>query len=185
MVMFEQMKANVGKLLKGIDRYNFNPAFFQTMVTAQILLKAFTNLPHTNFTLCKCMIDQTHQEVRPIHQIVHLGNLLETFHFQAFWQALDENMDLLEGITGFEDYVRKFICHVMGITYQHIDRWLLAEMLVDLSDNQLKVCMRKYGWSADELGQTSICSQEESIQPKNIMEKVDFDSVSSIMASFQ
>ncbi|XP_023572110.1 eukaryotic translation initiation factor 3 subunit K-like isoform X2 [Octodon degus] len=192
MVMFEQMKANVGKLLKGIDRYNaenlttlehyvetqakenaydleanlavlkfyqFNPAFFQTMVTAQILLKAFTNLPHTNFTLCKCMIDQTHQEVRPIHQIVHLGNLLETFHFQAFWQALDENMDLLEGITGFEDYVRKF--------------------------NQLKVCMRKYGWSADELGQTSICSQEESIQPKNIMEKVDFDSVSSIMASFQ
>lgn len=25
------------------------------------------------------------------------------------------------------------ICHVVGITYQHIDRWLLAEMLGDLS----------------------------------------------------
>ncbi|ELV13963.1 Eukaryotic translation initiation factor 3 subunit K [Tupaia chinensis] len=186
--MFEQMRANVGKLLKGIDRYNpenlatleryvetqakenaydleanlavlklyqFNPAFFQTTVTAQILLK---------------------QEERPIRQILYLGDLLETCHFQAFWQALDENMDLLEGITGFEDSVRKFICHVVGITYQHIDRWLLAEMLGDLTDSQLKVWMSKYGWSADESGQIFICSQEESIKPKNIVEKIDFDS---------
>uniref|UniRef100_F6SVK2 Eukaryotic translation initiation factor 3 subunit K n=1 Tax=Equus caballus TaxID=9796 RepID=F6SVK2_HORSE len=118
MAMFEQMRANVGKLLKGIDRYNpenlatleryvetqakenaydleanlavlklyqFNPAFFQTTVTAQILLKALTNLPHTDFTLCKCMIDQAHQEERPIRQILYLGDLLETCHFQAFW----------------------------------------------------------------------------------------------------
>ncbi|XP_005692432.1 PREDICTED: eukaryotic translation initiation factor 3 subunit K isoform X1 [Capra hircus] len=234
MAMFEQMRANVGKLLKGIDRsepgrrerfwpawrrgynpenlatleryvetqakenaydleanlavlklYQFNPAFFQTTVTAQILLKALTNLPHTDFTLCKCMIDQAHQEERPIRQILYLGDLLETCHFQAFWQALDENMDLLEGITGFEDSVRKFICHVVGITYQHIDRWLLAEMLGDLTDSQLKVWMSKYGWSADESGQIFICSQEESIKPKNIVEKIDFDSVSSIMASSQ
>ncbi|NXN69975.1 EIF3K factor, partial [Himantopus himantopus] len=147
--------------------YQFNPAFFQTTVTAQILLKALTNLPHTDFTLCKCMIDQAHapcwprdpnlgtffifggwapsspvfldrpprpqQEERPIRQILYLGELLETCHFQSFWQALDENMELLDGITGFEDSVRKFICHVVGITYQHIDRWLLAEMLGDLS----------------------------------------------------
>ncbi|NXQ47397.1 EIF3K factor, partial [Catharus fuscescens] len=189
MALFEQMRANVGKLLRGIDRYNpenlatleryvetqakenaydleanlavlklyqFNPAFFQTGVTAQILLKALTNLPHTDFTLCKCMIDQAHvssggefrgephpnpwgilgfrrfsgfnggdtstlpfspkfsldlpkmqQEERPIRQILYLGELLETCHFQSFWQALYENMELLEGITGFEDSVRK------------------------------------------------------------------------------
>uniref|UniRef100_A0A5F9C0Q3 Eukaryotic translation initiation factor 3 subunit K n=1 Tax=Oryctolagus cuniculus TaxID=9986 RepID=A0A5F9C0Q3_RABIT len=214
MAMFEQMRANVGKLLKGIDRYNpenlatleryvetqakenaydleanlavlklyqFNPAFFQTTVTAQILLKALTNLPHTDFTLCKCMIDQAHQEERPIRQILYLGDLLETCHFQAFWQALDENMDLLEGITGFEDSVRKFICHVVGITYQHIDRWLLAEMLGDLTDSQLKMWMSKYGWSADESGQIFICSQEESIKPKNIVEKIDFDNLHSLV----
>nr|XP_019959509.1 PREDICTED: eukaryotic translation initiation factor 3 subunit K-like isoform X1 [Paralichthys olivaceus] len=116
---FEQMRVNVGELLRGIDRYNpenlatleryvetqakentydleanlavlklyqFNPAYFQTQVTSQILLKALTNLPHTDFTLCKCMIDQTHQqEERPIRQILYLGNLLETCHFQSFW----------------------------------------------------------------------------------------------------
>lgn len=47
-------------LFVSLLRYQFNPAFFQTTVTAQILLKALTNLPHTDFTLCKCMIDQAH-----------------------------------------------------------------------------------------------------------------------------
>uniref|UniRef100_A0A672MCR8 CSN8/PSMD8/EIF3K domain-containing protein n=1 Tax=Sinocyclocheilus grahami TaxID=75366 RepID=A0A672MCR8_SINGR len=75
------LEANLGVL----KLYQFNPAYFQTTVTSQILLKALTNLPHTDFTLCKCMIDQTHQEERPIRQILYLGNLLETCHFQSFW----------------------------------------------------------------------------------------------------
>ncbi|XP_026137373.1 eukaryotic translation initiation factor 3 subunit K isoform X1 [Carassius auratus] len=234
---FEQMRANVGKLLRGIDRYNpenlstleryvdtqarentydleanlavlklyqFNPAYFQTTVTSQILLKALTNLPHTDFTLCKCMIDQTHvslmcasgcpgvsltavsqQEERPIRQILYLGNLLETCHFQSFWASLEENRDLIDGITGFEDSVRKFICHVVGITYQNIEHRLLAEMLGDPLDTQVKVWMNKYGWTENEDGQIFIHSQEESVKPKNIVEKIDFESVSSIMATSQ
>ncbi|XP_030632391.1 eukaryotic translation initiation factor 3 subunit K isoform X3 [Chanos chanos] len=189
---FEQMRANVGKLLRGIDRYNpenlatleryvetqarenaydleanlavlklyqFNPAYFQTSVTSQILLKALTNLPHTDFTLCKCMIDQTHQEERPIRQILYLGNLLETCHFQAFWASLEENRELIDGITGFEDSVRKY--------------------------TQVKVWMSKYGWTEGEDGQIFIFNQEESVKPKNIVEKIDFESVSSIMATSQ
>uniref|UniRef100_A0A9J8DKD5 Eukaryotic translation initiation factor 3 subunit K n=1 Tax=Cyprinus carpio carpio TaxID=630221 RepID=A0A9J8DKD5_CYPCA len=220
---FEQMRANVGKLLRGIDRYNpenlstleryvdtqarenaydleanlavlklyqFNPAYFQTTVTAQILLKALTNLPHTDFTLCKCMIDQTHQEERPIRQILYLGNLLETCHFQSFWASLEENRDLIDGITGFEDSVRKcavnpVICHVVGITYQNIEHRLLAEMLGDPLDTQVKVWMNKYGWTENEDGQIFIHSQEECVKPKNIVEKIDFESVSSIMATSQ
>ncbi|KAK3534814.1 hypothetical protein QTP86_026076, partial [Hemibagrus guttatus] len=205
---FEQMRANVAKLLRGIDRYNpenlstleryvetqarenaydleanlavlklyqFNPAYFQTSVTSQILLKALTNLPHTDFTLCKCMIDQPHQEERPIRQILYLGNLLETCHFQSFWASLEENRELIDGITGFEDSVRKFICHVVGITYQTIEHRLLAEMLGDPLDTQVKVWMNKYGWLEDDDGRIFIYNQEESIKPKNIVEKIDFD----------
>lgn len=103
-VMFEQMKANMGKLfnpanLATLKQYverqaketaydleanlailklcQFNPAFFQTTVTAQILLKALTNLPHTDFTLCKCMIDQAHVSL----QHARAGK-------QARWRAL-------------------------------------------------------------------------------------------------
>ncbi|TSK13576.1 Eukaryotic translation initiation factor 3 subunit K [Bagarius yarrelli] len=146
------------------------------LVTSQILLKALTNLPHTDFTLCKCMIDQPHQEERPIRQILYLGNLLETCHFQSFWASLEENRELIDGITGFEDSVRKFICHVVGITYQTIEHQLLAEMLGDPLDTQVKLWMNKYGWLEDDDGRIFIYNQEESIKPKNIVEKIDFDS---------
>ncbi|KAI4815835.1 hypothetical protein KUCAC02_005962 [Chaenocephalus aceratus] len=203
---FDQMRANVGKLLRGIDRYNpenlptleryvetqakenaydleanlavlklyqFNPAYFQVTVTSQILLKALTNLPHTDFTLCKCMIDQTHQEERPIRQILYLGPAGDL----PLPELLGER-ELIDGITGFEDSVRKFICHVVGITYQTIEHRLLAEMLGDPLDTQVKVWMNKYGWTEDEEGQIFIFNQEESVKPKNIVEKIDFESES-------
>lgn len=36
--------------------------------------------------------------------------------------------------------------------------------------------MSKYGWTETESGKIFICNQEESIKPKNIVEKIDFDS---------
>lgn len=39
--------------------------------------------------------------------------------------------------------------------------------------------MNKYGWTEDEDGQIFIYNQEESIKPKNIVEKIDFESKSS------
>lgn len=115
--------------------------------------------------------------------ILDIINILSALSFLS-QQALDENMDLLEGITGFEDSVRKcksvcepglpsgrgvengswvlgsgsspplslistVICHVVGITYQHIDRWLLAEMLGDLTGKALWVpsaSLGGWGW---------------------------------------
>lgn len=36
--------------------YQFNPEKFNPDITCQILLKALTNFPHTDFTLCKCLL---------------------------------------------------------------------------------------------------------------------------------
>lgn len=38
--------------------YQFNPLKFKNEVVVAVLLKALTNLPHTDFVLCKCLIDQ-------------------------------------------------------------------------------------------------------------------------------
>ncbi|CAG5099793.1 Similar to EIF3K: Eukaryotic translation initiation factor 3 subunit K (Homo sapiens) [Cotesia congregata] len=38
--------------------YQLNPQSFKNDVTAQILLKALTNLPHTDFVLCKCLLSE-------------------------------------------------------------------------------------------------------------------------------
>ena len=36
--------------------------------------------------------------------------------------------------------------------------------------------MSKYGWTENEEGQIFIFNQEESVKPKNIVEKIDFES---------
>lgn len=38
--------------------YQFNPHSFSKDITCQILLKALTNLPHTDFILCKCLLNE-------------------------------------------------------------------------------------------------------------------------------
>lgn len=44
-------------------RYQFNPVHFQLPVVSVILLKALTNLPHSDYTMCKCLIDSLHVSV--------------------------------------------------------------------------------------------------------------------------
>ncbi|XP_013786716.1 eukaryotic translation initiation factor 3 subunit K-like [Limulus polyphemus] len=163
--------------------YQFNPTYFQTSVAVQILLKALTNLPHTDFVLCKCLIDSLHLEKIPIQQIMFLHDLLEMCQFKEFWKEITKNPEIISGITGFEDSIRKFICHVVNITFQRIEKTVLSELLGGLSENQLKQWMNKYGWTDVEDGHVFITNQEENIKTKKITEKIDFDSVAMILAS--
>ena len=41
--------------------YQFNPGTYKTEIACLILLKALTNLPHTDFVLCKCLL--LHEQV--------------------------------------------------------------------------------------------------------------------------
>lgn len=90
--------------------------------------------------------------------------------------------ELTQRITGFLDSIRKFVCHVVGITYQTVDRNHLAELLGDLDDHTLKIWVKKYGWKEDG-GLIFIANQDENIKTKNINEKIEFDTVRAIMAS--
>lgn len=66
--------------------YQFNPTCFRPEVVVNILLKALTNLPHTDFILCKCLIDlQASDESEPIRQVYQLHTQLETCQFKEFW----------------------------------------------------------------------------------------------------
>eukprot|EP00918_Siedleckia_nematoides_P098043 GHVU01214692.1.p1 GENE.GHVU01214692.1~~GHVU01214692.1.p1 ORF type:complete len:230 (+),score=37.27 GHVU01214692.1:33-692(+) len=213
--MAEAMRANVGALLKGIDRYNpenlatleryidmqarenvydleanlavlklyqFNPMFFQASVAAQILLKALTNLPHTDFTLCKCLIDYIRLDEEPLKGVVDLADLLETCNFRMFWNNLKENPELIIGITGFEDSIRKFVCHVVGITYQTINKDIFTELLGGIPDYQVNQWIAKYGWKEMMNREVFISNQDENIKTKNIRENITFDTLQGILA---
>ncbi|XP_071534491.1 eukaryotic translation initiation factor 3 subunit K isoform X2 [Panulirus ornatus] len=178
----EAMRATVASMLRGIERYNpenistleryvelqarentydleanlallklyqFNPGTYQSTVACQILMKALTNLPHTDFVLCKCLLGQ----------------------------------DQISGIKDFSDSICKYVCHVITITYQHIEKPVLAQLLGNVDETSLQAWMNKYGWKENEDGYVFIANQEETVKTKNITEKIEFDSVAGIMAA--
>ncbi|KAF7286540.1 eukaryotic translation initiation factor 3 subunit k [Rhynchophorus ferrugineus] len=163
--------------------YQFNPATFNMHITCQILLKALTNLPHTDFILCKCLLTSKQLGVEPINQIIYLADILEQCDFQLFWTRIRSIPELTQKITGFWDSIRKFVCHVVGITFQSIERGHLAQLLGDIDDKTLDIWVKKYGWKSEPNNLIFVGNQDENIKTKNISEKIDFESVGHIMAS--
>ena len=52
----------------------------------------------------------------------YLHDLLETCRFKEFWNKVHSMPEVVRPIAGFEDSIRKFVCHVVGITYQ-VSEW--------------------------------------------------------------
>jgi len=152
--------------------YQFNPMFFQMPVASQILLKALTNLPHTDFTLCKCLIDLSRfqDDGDALNRIMSLADMLETCQFQLFWEHLIDISDLTVTISGFEDSIRKFICYVIGITYQVIKKSLLRELLGNLTEAQTNTWVAKNNWKDQGDGFVFIANQEDIIKTQHYRE---------------
>lgn len=74
----------------------------------------------------------------PISQIMYLGDILERCDFQNFWDRVVSMSELCDRIVGFQDSIRKFVCHVVGITFQTIERGLLAQLLGGVDGMMLK-----------------------------------------------
>ncbi|CAD5122949.1 DgyrCDS11344 [Dimorphilus gyrociliatus] len=161
--------------------YQFNPSNFSLPICCTILLKALTNLPHSDFTLCKCLIHHDNMADKSIEKILYLSQLLETCEFKQVWPELEDVQDLISSITGFEDSIRKFVCHAVNITFQTIPKRELSELLGSLSDADLAKWIKKYNWSEQADGYISIGSQDDVIKTKNITEKITFESVATIM----
>lgn len=90
--------------------------------------------------------------------------------------------DLCNRITGFQDSIRKFVCHVVGISFQSLDKILLSQLLGGLTDQALNHWINKYNWK-EENKLIFIANQDEIIKTKNITEKIDFENIAAIMAA--
>ncbi|KAI5710205.1 eukaryotic translation initiation factor 3 subunit K [Diaphorina citri] len=156
---------------------------YNMKITSQILLKALTNFPHTDFILCKCLLSKDLCKEDPIDQIIYLADLLESCKFTQFWSRMHTIPDLFLNIEGFNDSIRKFVCHVVGITFQTIDKKLLSELLDGVEDSTLRLWVKKYGWKELDNGYIFIANQDENIKTKNITEKIEFENAATIMTS--
>ncbi|MRA94211.1 hypothetical protein GH868_30255, partial [Bacillus thuringiensis] len=81
--------------------------------------------------------------------------------------------------------VKKFICHVINMTYQTIHIDLLTQLLGNISDEEVKEFMRRYGWKRFAGGEIFVANQDDNVKTKNIKENINFDSVAGIMTSSQ
>lgn len=162
--------------------YQFGPNFYRSDIVNLILLKALTNLPHTDFVLCKCLLTQDRLEEPQVSRVMVLADLLETCNFKKFWEEMAKCGDLIIAVQGFEDSIRKFVAHVVNITFQTIEVPVLKELMGNLSEQALKQWIVKCGWKDLGNGKIFITSQEDLVKTKNITEKIEFENVAGIMA---
>jgi len=184
----EERQYNLDANLALLKLYQFNPNHFQTLVTAHILLKALTNLPHADFVLCKCLIDNSRLEDEGLlHKIVDLSDLLERCQFREFWALLRQETanytDVVSHVKGFEDGIIEFILHIVNKTYQTINFNELKEILGNLSNEDLNKLIKAKGWKKQEDNYVFVANHEENIKTKNIVEKIKFSDVSSVLVS--
>ncbi|RWS27168.1 phospholipid-transporting ATPase IIB-like protein [Leptotrombidium deliense] len=176
--VLSQVKENEYDLeanLAVLKLYQFNPNTFKTNIAVNILVKALTSMPNADFILCKCLIDPSYLESdEKIKKIAHIHKLLETCQFKEFWDEVQSNVAIFDSVNGFYDAIRKYICYVVSITYQRIERSSLREMF-DLNDDKLNEWMQNYGWKAVDNDLVFVANQEEMIKTKNITEKIDFE----------
>ncbi|CAG2063673.1 unnamed protein product [Timema podura] len=184
--------------------YQFDPQTYNVEITSQILLKALTNFPHTDFVLCKCLLNEKRLMESPVDHIMYLADVLERCDFETFWNRVHSMPELCSRIVGFHDSIRKFVCHVVGITFQTVEKSVLAQLLGGV-DGKPFIALRvvlaklralvphatvrhwvnKYGWREESNNLVFIANQDENIKTKNITEKIDFESSAAIMAALR
>jgi translation initiation factor 3 subunit K len=161
--------------------YQFFPNLYKPDILYWILLKAISNLPHTDFVLCRCLLGPVQLEDSNVMRINYLANLLEHCQFKKFWMEKAQDANLISQISGFDDAIRKFVCHVVNITYQSVDKAVLKEILGNITDADLKSWVAKNGWKEEPNNMVYISNQEEHVKTKNITEKITFETVSVVM----
>lgn len=166
--------------------YQFNPHEFKSEVVEKILLKALTNLPHPDFILCELLIDSSKLPLGSIQDIILMHKRLELCEFKTFWTELAEQKDLISAIVGFEESIRNFVCHVIGITYQNIKTSLLKNLL-GLNDNEeeFKNWLKKKDWKLGDDGYVLVANQEDKIKTINITERIELEQVANILATYR
>jgi len=164
--------------------YQFNPNMLNMEFVCKVLLKSLANLPHSDFLLCKSLLSVEILENPMVKDIQSMAELLETCNFKVFWEKSRKDFaKLTRAIAGFEDCMRKFVCHVISTTFQRIPEERLCELLGLQDEALLNQWIAKNGWATGDGNYVTITNQDESIKTKKITEKIDLESVAGIMAS--
>ena len=80
---------------------------------------------------------------------------------------------------------RKYVCHVVNITYQNIEKEELRELLGGVDTPALHQWISRYGWRDNGDGSLFIQNQDTNVKTKEIVEKISFENVAPVLASLK
>ena len=121
--------------------YQFFPERTNSTVLVKVLVKALTQLPGNDFALRVHLVPHHFQLEEPIANPKNLAELAETMRFKDFWEAASKCRNLWESIPGFEECIRKFALHAVGLTFSRINKKRLGEIL-SLTGGELDTLVR-------------------------------------------
>ena len=110
-------------------------------------------MPRAHFSLMRSLInhDPTHPETQRnttqtsqdelVGWVFWMYELLDSCHFEKFWQEIDTVPERISKFKGFKESIRQYICYTIGITFQHVDSEY-AMKLLGLATEKMKKCIK-------------------------------------------
>merc|ERR1711934_57317 len=153
---FDENEYDLDVYLTILKLFQFNAGRFDLNTTVAVLTKTLMGMPDNDFTLALALVAPEHHEKPEIKKVVYLAQLLETCRMAEFW------------------------------TYLEVVASVATEMLGGLSGAELKEYAAAHGWTMSDDGKTlKVGNKSETIKSKDIVETIEFGSLSSLMAATQ
>ena len=160
----------MGQLLNNprVGRYQFNPHLTRDETTTNILVKALTVFPSTDFSLCLHLLPPhiLHPSSKvsslpaagdaPLSEAVQkldvLNTLLSEANYKGFWTTLDSDdlyADLVADVSGFEELMRIRIAVTIGQSCREVERGVLEGWLQLRGQDFERFITDICGWGID------------------------------------
>ncbi|KAF8465946.1 armadillo-type protein [Kalaharituber pfeilii] len=174
--------------------YQFNPHLTKDETITNILVKALTVFPSSDFSLCLHLLppnillqqtsatDALSEAVQKLHV---LSVLLESAQYKEFWATLDSDdlyADLVADCNGFEELIRVRIAMATAQAAREIDRKVL-EGWINLEGEDFEAFVRNVcQWTIDEDGIVHIpVNNDNEAKTTVTRENVKFDQFSRLV----
>jgi translation initiation factor 3 subunit K len=158
-------------------------------VITNILVKAMTQFPSSQFSLALHLINPTTASTGELHEALTklrtLNSQLEGAQYARFWSSIDGDdliADLIADISGFEDMVRHRIVLLVSQAYREVQLSYLEAWLGLSGDETKSFVTDVCGWSVEPDDIVKIPSNPDNEAKKaEIREDVNVDQFSRVI----
>ncbi|GAX79673.1 hypothetical protein CEUSTIGMA_g7114.t1 [Chlamydomonas eustigma] len=169
-----------------LELYQIYPESAKPDIVCKVLLLSIMHLPKPDLKACIHLLTERIQNDDNVSRIIQLANYLETTRFSDFWAHASSCNHLLTSVPGFFAAVRENILILLGITFQRIQKDVLANYL-NLDGPLLDALVKEKGFASVLVpsGQLIVLPKNENNQMvvKRTQEVIRMEQVAPVLRS--